>query len=69
MTKEEVLDLLQKEIDEAKRRVKTDSLSMSIGEIVNKIENSEIILRPKFQRFFRWTDVQKSNLIESLFDA
>ena len=30
-------------------------------------ENGEIDIHPEFQRFYRWTDIQKSNLIESIF--
>ncbi|MBC3929076.1 DUF262 domain-containing protein [Undibacterium sp. CY21W] len=57
-------------IDELKERVKefkTDGYPMSIGEIINLYENREIIINPKFQRYFRWTDFQKSRLIESIF--
>lgn len=60
------LEKLQEEIDIARRKIKTDSLSMSIGEIINKIDGNELILRPKFQRYFRWDEVQKSNLVESI---
>ena len=63
----EKLEQLQVEIEEARRKIRTDVLSMSIGEILNKLENDEIILNPKFQRYFRWTERQKSDLIESIF--
>lgn len=65
----EKLEQLQVEIEEARRKIRTDVLSMSIGEILNKLENDEIILNPKFQRYFRWTERQKSDLIESIFMA
>lgn len=57
---------LQDEIDHASLEVKTDSYSMSIGELINLYKNGEIDLHPKFQRFFRWTEVQKTKLIESI---
>lgn len=66
---DEKLEQLQAEIEEARRKIRTDVLSMSIGEILNKLENDEIILNPKFQRYFRWTEKQKSDLIESIFMA
>lgn len=66
MAKKNILKKLEDEVTLARRRVKTDMLSMSIGEIVNKISDKELILRPKFQRYFRWGDEQKSNLIESV---
>ncbi|TWH74076.1 uncharacterized protein DUF262 [Modestobacter roseus] len=39
---------------------------MSIGELVNLYRQSELIIRPEFQRLFRWGIDQKSRLIESL---
>jgi uncharacterized protein with ParB-like and HNH nuclease domain len=39
---------------------------MSIGEIINMYEDGEIIIRPEFQRLFRWKIEQKSRFIESL---
>lgn len=53
-------------LDSARQTVKTDSYPMSIGELANMYENNEIILRPEYQRYFRWTTDQKSKLIESI---
>ena len=39
---------------------------MSIGEIMSLYEDRELDLHPEFQRFFRWTDLQKTRLIESI---
>lgn len=39
---------------------------MSIGELTNLYRDGELIIRPEFQRLFRWSEVQKSRLIESL---
>ncbi|PTR16458.1 uncharacterized protein DUF262 [Nitrosospira sp. Nsp2] len=55
-------------LEELKARVKefrTDGYPMSIGEIVNLYENDEMVINPNFQRFFRWTQGQKSRLVES----
>jgi hypothetical protein len=57
---------LQKEIDAQRTEFKSDSYPMSIGELVSLYERNEIIINPDFQRFFRWTDTQKSRFIESL---
>jgi hypothetical protein len=57
---------LQKEIDNARKDIHTDSYAMSIGEIVNLYRDGELDVHPEFQRFFRWTDDQKTNLIESI---
>ena len=58
--------LLENSIDDARKEVKTDSYPMSIGEISSMYERGEIILRPEYQRYFRWENEQKSKLIESI---
>jgi hypothetical protein len=57
---------LQDEIAARQTDVKTDSYSMSIGEIINLYRSREIDIHPEFQRFYRWTLEQKSRLIESI---
>jgi uncharacterized protein with ParB-like and HNH nuclease domain len=57
---------LQDEIDKTRQEIRTDSYSMSIGEWISLYESSEIDIHPDFQRFFRWSDHQKSTFIESL---
>lgn len=57
---------LQEEIDKTRQDIKTDSYSMSIGELISLYENKEIDIHPDFQRFFRWSDYQKSTFIESI---
>jgi uncharacterized protein with ParB-like and HNH nuclease domain len=57
---------LQEEIDNKRQEIRSDSYSMSIGEWISLYENNEIDIHPEFQRFFRWTNHQKTSLIESL---
>jgi hypothetical protein len=57
---------LQGEIEARRRDIKTDSYSMSLGELMNLYQSTELDLHPDFQRFFRWTDEQKTKLIESI---
>jgi hypothetical protein len=57
---------LQEEIDLARKDIRTDSYSVSIGEWISIYESSELDIHPEFQRFFRWSAAQKSRLIESL---
>jgi uncharacterized protein with ParB-like and HNH nuclease domain len=57
---------LQDEIDKTRQEIRTDGYSMSIGEWISLYENSEIDIHPNFQRFFRWSDHQKSTFIESI---
>ncbi len=39
---------------------------MSVGEIANLYRDHELIIRPEFQRLFRWEEYQKSRLVESI---
>jgi len=57
---------LQEEIDKTRQEIRTDGYSMSIGEWISLYENNEIDIHPDFQRFFRWSDHQKSTFIESI---
>jgi hypothetical protein len=57
---------LQEEIDKTRQEIRTDSYSMSIGEWMSLYEKNEIDIHPDFQRFFRWSDHQKSTFIESI---
>ncbi len=57
---------LQDEIDTAAANIHTDAYAMSIGEIVNLYKDDELVIRPAFQRLFRWSPYQKSRLIESI---
>jgi hypothetical protein len=57
---------LQEEIDKTRQEIRTDSYSMSIGEWISLYESKEIDIHPAFQRFFRWSDSQKSRFIESI---
>ena len=59
-------DALQSEIDIFRKEIRSESYPMSIGEIMSLYEAKELDLHPEFQRFFRWTDLQKTRLIESI---
>ena len=57
---------LQDEINAKRKEIRTDGYQMSIGEWVSLYESGEIDIHPEFQRFFRWTESQKTSLIESI---
>ncbi len=57
---------LEQEIEANRRRIRTDGYAMSIGEITSIYERGELDIHPEFQRYFRWSDQQKSALIESV---
>jgi len=57
---------LQEEIDKTRQEIRTDGYSMSVGEWMSLYQSNEIDINPDFQRFFRWSDHQKSTFIESI---
>lgn len=57
---------LEIELDEARRAIHTDGYPMSIGELTNLYRDGELVIRPPYQRLFRWDESQKSRLIESI---
>src|SRR5437763_14516530 len=57
---------LQEEIDKVRAEIRTDGYPVSIGEWISIYEKKELDIHPEFQRFFRWSPVQKSRLIESI---
>ena len=54
------------EVEKHRRVIKHDSVVFSINELVEMYRRKEIIIKPQFQRLFRWTREQQSNLIESV---
>ncbi|MBR8826691.1 MAG: DUF262 domain-containing protein [Gomphosphaeria aponina SAG 52.96 = DSM 107014] len=57
---------LDQEIDQKIGEVRTDSLDISFGEIISLYTTEELIIEPEYQRLFRWSNQQKSRLIESI---
>ena len=57
---------LDQEIKERRTEIRSDGYPMSIGELINLYRDGELDIHPEFQRFFRWSDEQKSRLVESI---
>ena len=57
---------LDREIEARRAEVRTDGYPMSIGELINLYRDEELDIHPEFQRWFRWSQEQKSRLIESI---
>ncbi len=57
---------LNQEIEARRAEIRSDGYSMSIGELISLYRDGELDIHPEFQRFFRWSDEQKSRLIESI---
>lgn len=46
--------------------IRTEAVDFSFGEILNLHKDGEIVIRPEYQRLFRWSVEQRSRLIESI---
>jgi|SRR5271166_5811622 len=57
---------LRDELETARKVIKTDSYPISIRELSSLYKDGELDLHPEFQRFLRWSDDQKTKLIESI---
>lgn len=57
---------LDEEIREAKHDIVTDGYDMSIGELINLYKDKELTINPNFQRYFIWSEIQKTRFIESI---
>lgn len=60
------IDKLEKQITDERARLSSDRMDISFGEIINMYRNDELIIRPEYQRLFRWSTKQKTALIESV---
>lgn len=57
---------VEAQIDARIGEVRTEALDLSFGEIVNLHASKELVIQPEYQRLFRWSDEQRSRLIESI---
>lgn len=46
--------------------IRTEAIDFSFGELLNLHRSGEIVIRPEYQRLFRWSTEQRSRLIESV---
>lgn len=63
---EEKVQELENEVDLGRKRLTADRMDISFGEILNMYREDELIIRPEYQRLYRWNNTQKTALIESL---
>lgn len=57
---------IDKEVRKAKQEIVKDGLDMSLGEIMRIYERGELIIRPEYQRLYRWDESRRTRFIESL---
>lgn len=60
------IEKLEKQISDERARLSSDRMDISFGELINLYRNDELIIRPEYQRLFRWSNKQKTSLIESI---
>ena len=53
-------------IDQTIGEVRTEALDLSFGELLNLYKDGELVIQPEYQRLFRWSEEQRSRLIESV---
>ncbi len=63
---EKRIEGLERQISDERARLSTDRMDVSFGELLNMYKAGELIIRPEYQRLFRWTRNQKTTLIESI---
>lgn len=57
---------LEEAIDSRVGEVRFDAVDFSFGEIASLHRQKEIVIDPEYQRLFRWSNDQRSRLIESV---
>ena len=57
-----VIDAIDQKIGE----VRTESIDISVGEMISLHQQKELEIQPDFQRLFRWSVEQQSRLVEAL---
>ncbi len=57
---------IEEAIDKKIGEVRTEALDLSFGEITNLYAGGELIIQPEYQRLFRWSQEQRSRIIESI---
>ena len=62
---QEVVDLISA-IEDRVKQVHPQSLDISFNELLDMYKNSELNIRPEYQRLFQWSEGARSRFIESL---
>jgi len=60
------MSTLDSQVEEKRKEIHIDAYPMSIGEVINLYTDGDLDIHPEFQRIYRWNEVQKSRLIESI---
>ena len=60
------IDNLEQQISDERARLSTDRMDISFGELINMYKVGELVIKPEYQRLFRWKGSQKTALVESV---
>jgi uncharacterized protein with ParB-like and HNH nuclease domain len=63
---EQKIRILETEVNKERKKISTDRLDISYGELINLYKNKELIIQPEYQRLYRWSVKQKTAFIESI---
>lgn len=63
---EKKIQSLEQQITDERARLSTDRMDISFGELLNMYKVGELVIRPEYQRLFRWKRSQKTALVESI---
>lgn len=57
---------LEQDVTDERGRLSSDRMDISFGEIISLYKSKELLIRPEYQRLYRWSPEQKTALIESI---
>jgi hypothetical protein len=57
---------IEEAIDRRIGEVRTDTIDLSYGEIASLYSSREFVIQPDYQRLFRWSNEQRSRIVESI---
>ncbi len=61
------IENLANQLDQQRRKVDFDTYDISVEQLISMVRSGAIDVAPVFQRQFRWDNLKRSHLIESLF--
>ena len=60
-------EALLQQLDSQRRKVDFDTYDITVQQLVGMVESGEIDVAPAYQRKFRWDNLRRSELVESVF--
>jgi hypothetical protein len=61
------IEKLTNQLDQQRRKVDFDTYDISVEQLISMVRSGAIDVAPVYQRQFRWDNLKRSHLIESLF--